>query len=91
MNQSQNQDEIESLRAQILQIASERDRTLHKLPPTAASQDVHAALVALPSGLSDEGLGLSGAVNHVIRDVLPALAPGHAGPRFVCSGKFWLV
>lgn len=85
MNPSQNQNqynEIESLRAQILQIASERDKTLSQLPPTAASQDVHAALVALPSGLSNEGLGLSGAVNHVIRDLLPALAPGHAGPRY---------
>ncbi|GJJ15358.1 hypothetical protein Clacol_009634 [Clathrus columnatus] len=73
---------MSTLRSQILQIASERDRTLHTLPTTADSQGVQKALTSLPLTLSDKGLGVTGAINHIIQDILPGLAPGHAGPRY---------
>ena len=74
-------DEIWSIRQAIFKIANERDKTLHTLPTIAGTQAVQIALQALPSVLPEIGLGTSGALDIVLRDVVPALAAGHSGPR----------
>ncbi|KAF8516439.1 hypothetical protein BU17DRAFT_67449 [Hysterangium stoloniferum] len=74
-------DAIHSTREKILQIAGERDKTLHALSTVADTKNIQAALVALPTSLPEKGLGPTEAIDVVLRDVIPGLAPGHAGPR----------
>ncbi|KAF8585064.1 PLP-dependent transferase [Ramaria rubella] len=73
---------LQSTRETILKLAAERDRSLHTLPTTADPQEIQASLAALPSSLPEEGLGSSKALDVVLKDVVPGLAPGHAGPRY---------
>jgi hypothetical protein len=74
-------DTLHSTRQQILALAAARDASLHTLPTVAAPHDIHAALAALPPSLPEQGLGAQAALEVVLRDVVPGLAPGHAGPR----------
>ena len=52
-------------------------------PTLASPQDIQNALTQLPDQLPAVGLGTDGSLNFVERVILPALAPGHAGPRCV--------
>jgi glutamate/tyrosine decarboxylase-like PLP-dependent enzyme len=82
----------------IAQLAKERGATLHDAPTIASLDDIDAALTGLPSELNHAGLGLEATLKLLldtvsrvsvllethqnVRQVVPALSPGHSGPRY---------
>lgn len=62
---------------------NKRLESLHTLPTIASQEAIENALQNLPASLPESGLGASHALEQVERTILPALAPGHNGPRFV--------
>lgn len=67
---------------------NKRLATLHTLPTLPNPATLTSAIFSLPENLPEKGLGASEAVEFVEKTVLPALAPGHSGPRFVPSECF---
>jgi len=46
--------------------------------PVTANLQTSVSLPALP----DTGLGTKGTFEHILKDIIPNLAQGHAGPRY---------
>ncbi|KAF8319744.1 PLP-dependent transferase [Clavulina sp. PMI_390] len=56
--------------------------TLHTAPVIAAPDAIDKAFAEIPNNLPEKGVGTSQALEFVERIVVPALATGHAGPRY---------
>jgi hypothetical protein len=77
----------------IAALIDNREKQLSSLPTLAAPEDLQAALRALQTRtdnagdnsttfhLPEDGLGADRALEYIRKTVVPALAPGHAGPR----------
>ena len=57
--------------------------SLHMEPTLADPNDIREAIKNLPAALPEVGYDVSQTIKFVEHTILPALAPGHAGPRFV--------
>lgn len=62
---------------------AERLESLHTLPTLADPDAIQNALQKLPKHLPEKGSGASQTLKYVESIILPALAPGHSGPRSV--------
>jgi len=86
-------EDLHSTRQKIFDLASERDRTLHTLPVVAGRENAEKAVIALLSTLPEKGLGPTKTIDVILQDVVPGLAPGQAGPRWIqlinlrCGGE----
>ena len=65
----------------IIEIALSRRANLPNIPTIASLEDIENALRNLPAALPSSGIGDPSTFEHVKRDILPALAMGHNGPR----------
>ena len=61
----------------------DRLESLHREPTVADPNVIKDAIKNLPEALHEDGYGVSQTMSFVENIILPALAPGHAGPRFV--------
>ena len=69
----------------LLEIVQTHERALREVAPTASPSAIEHALESLPQTLDEQGLGTEGSFDFVHQHLLPGLAPGQPGPRFVCS------
>lgn len=61
----------------------DRLESLHREATIADPNAIKDAIKNLPKALHEDGYGISQTMSFVENTILPALAPGHAGPRFV--------
>lgn len=66
----------------LAQLAASRLQGLRQLPTIASPESLDNAVRKLPRRLTDQGCGLESAVQLMLSDLAPALAEGHAGPRY---------
>jgi len=67
----------------IFDLAAARSATLHEESTIAQPENIELALKALPTVLPETGFGTDAAIDFVIHKVLPGLASGQSGPRYV--------
>jgi hypothetical protein len=68
----------------------DRLESLHREPTLADHNAIQDGIERLPEALPEDGYGVSQTISFVQNTILPALAPGHAGPRFVAGASHTL-
>lgn len=66
----------------VMALATARRHRLTQEPTIASRDGIDHALLNLPHHLPNDGLGLNKTSDMLFDTVLPALAPGQAGPRY---------
>lgn len=73
---------FEEVANDVVRLAAERHAGLAELPTIASSEAITQAMKKLPTSLAQQGMGMEATMRLLLDDVAPALAPGHAGPRY---------
>lgn len=69
----------------LLGTLNQRLELLHTEPTIASPAAIQHAISELPSHLPNSGFGTDQTIDYVERVILPALASGHSGPRYVIT------
>ena len=75
--------EVSAALQRLFSCLDERLESLHRVPTLADPNAIQNAIKTLPKALPEDGHDVPQTMSFVERTILPAIAPGHAGPRFV--------
>ncbi|KAJ3219983.1 hypothetical protein HDU67_007716 [Dinochytrium kinnereticum] len=74
--------EMEEQLARIVEHVVERERGMHALRTLANRDDIRRGEASIPESLPSTGWGITKVTDHLLTSIGPAIAPGHAGPRY---------
>lgn len=82
LNELEPSADFEAALNELATLAVKRHESVANQPAIAPAEAIQHAVASIPSVLPEKGMGLKGSLEVLLKDVMPALNPGHAGSRY---------